>query len=201
MPTIIWEGNKKEFGTSHKCSELPENAVKLRESDGFIGKAMLYGIAPMMICMMSMPIKVFLNKQSPIDPLFLIPAFVIGFIIALPLHEIMHALCYPKGATVWIGLYLRKLAAYAISYHPLTKTRFIIMSLAPSVLGIIPLVLFIVLPISMKPLLTICFISAFMGLISPTPDYMDILSVIKNVPNTAMIQDTPNGLFFYDSAK
>ena len=54
MPTIIWEGNKKEFGTSHKCSELPENAVKLREADGFIGKAMLYGIAPMMICMMSM---------------------------------------------------------------------------------------------------------------------------------------------------
>ena len=158
MPTIIWEGNKKKFGTSHKCSELPENAVKLREADGFIGKAMLYGIAPMMICMMSMPIKAFLNKQSPVDPLFLIPAFVIGFIIALPLHEIMHALCYPKSATVWIGLCVRKLAAYAISYHPLTKTRFIIMSLAPSVLGIIPLVLFIVLPISMKPLLTICFI-------------------------------------------
>ena len=98
MPTIIWEGNKKEFGTSHKCSELHENAVQLREADGFIGKAMLYGIAPMMICMMSMPIKAFLNKQSPIDPLFLIPAFVIGFIISLPLHEIMHALCYPKSA-------------------------------------------------------------------------------------------------------
>jgi hypothetical protein len=92
-----------------------------------------------------MPIKAFLNKQSPIDPLFLLPSFVIGFIIALPLHEFMHALCYPKSATVWIGLCLRKLAAYAISYHPLTKTRFIIMSLAPSVLGIIPLVLFIVL--------------------------------------------------------
>ena len=43
MPTIIWEGNKKEFGTSHKCSELHENAVQLREADGFIGKAMLYG--------------------------------------------------------------------------------------------------------------------------------------------------------------
>ena len=45
------------------------------------------------------------------------------------------------------------------------------------------------------------WISAFMGLVSPAPDYMDILSVINKVPNTAMIQDTPNGLFFYDSAK
>ena len=155
MPTIVWEGNRKEFGTSHSCSDIPENAVKLRDADGFIGKAIPYGIVPMLICMMSMPIKAFLNKQSPIDPLFLIPAFVIGFIISLPLHEFMHALCYPKGATVWTGLCLRKLAAYAISYHPLTKTRFILMSLAPSFLGIISLVLFIVLPVSIKPLLTI----------------------------------------------
>ncbi len=41
MPKIIWEGNKKDFGTYHDCDPIPENAVKLREAEGFIGKAMI----------------------------------------------------------------------------------------------------------------------------------------------------------------
>lgn len=93
MPHIIWEGNNNEFGTSHDHPDIPENAVKLRNADGFIEKALPYGIAPMIICMLTVFLKSFLNKQPPIQPLFLIPAFVIGFIIALPLHELMHAIC------------------------------------------------------------------------------------------------------------
>ncbi len=201
MPNIVWEGNKKEFGTLHSCAEIPQNAVKLRNADGFIEKALPYGVAPTVICMLAVFLKAFINKQPPLEPLFLIPAFIIGFLIALPFHEFMHALCYPKGATVWVGLCLRKIAAYAISYYPLTKTQFIIMSLAPSLLGIVPLVLFIVIPISMKPLLTICVIPAFMGLISLAPDYMDIKSVIKNAPNNALIQDTTDGLYYYKPEK
>lgn len=197
MPQIVWEGNKKGFGTSHDCPDIPDNAVKLRDADGFIEKALPYGIIPMVICVLSVFLKAFLNKQPPIEPLYLIPAFVIGFVVALPLHELMHALCYPKGATVWVGLCMRKIAAYAISYHPLTKTRFIIMSLAPSMLGIIPLVAFIIVPISMKPVLTVCIISAIFGLFSPAPDYMDIVSAIKIVPKDAKIQDTPDGLYYY----
>lgn len=92
---------------------------------------------------------------------------------------------------------MRKIAAYAISNHTLTKTRFIIMSLAPSLLGIIPLIAFIIMPISMKPILTVCIISAFFGLFSPAPDYMDIISVIRKAPNGAKIQDTPDGLYYY----
>ena len=145
---IVWEGNKKEFGTSHQSPPVPQNAVKLRDAEGFIGKAMPFGIAPMMICMLAVFIKAFINKEPPISPISLIPAFLIGFIIALPLHEFIHAVCYPKEATVWVGLCLRKIAAYAISYHPLTKRRFIAMSLAPAILGIVPLIGFICIPIT-----------------------------------------------------
>ncbi len=95
MPNIVWEGNKKEFGTLHSCAEPPKP----------------YGIAPMVICMLAVFLKAFINKQPPLEPLFLILAFIIGFLIALPFHEFMHALCYPKGATVWVGLCLRKIAA------------------------------------------------------------------------------------------
>ena len=57
-------------------------------------------------------LKAFLNREPPVEPLFIIPGFVIGMIVALPLHELTHAVCYPKGATVWVGLCLRKLSAY-----------------------------------------------------------------------------------------
>ena len=71
------------------------------------------------------------------------------------------------------------------------------MSLAPTVLGIIPLIGFILIPITMKPLLTICMVSAHMGLISPAPDYMDIVSVLMNAPEHALIFDTQDGLYAY----
>ena len=169
MANIIWEGNRKEFGTSHQSPPVSKNAIKILDSEGIIGKSLPFGILPMLI----------------------------GFIVALPLHEFAHAICYPKGATVWVGLCLRKVAAYAISYHPLTKKRFIIMSLAPAVLGIIPLIGFILIPITMKPLLTICMVLAYMGLISPAPDYMGIVSVLMKAPPYALICDTQDGLYAY----
>lgn len=40
-------------------------------------------------------------------------------------------------------------------------------------------------------------VSAFMGLISPAPDYMDTASVLKKVPPQALICDTQDGLYAY----
>lgn len=198
MAKIIWEGNKKEFGTVHKSPQVPQNAVKIRDAYGFIGESFTFGIIPMAICMLVFFLKAFINKESPISPIFFIPAFLVAFIIALPLHEFVHAICYPKEDTVWVGLCIRKRAAYAISYYPISKSRFIIMSIAPAVLGVIPLIGVILIPISMKPLLTICIVSAFMGLIAPAPDYMDIVSVLKKAPSHALICDTQEGLYAYE---
>lgn len=195
--SIVWEGNKKEFGTEHQSPPVPQNAIKLRDSEGFIGKSVPLMIAPMILCVSAMILKAYINRESPITPLFLFPAFLIGFIIALPLHELAHAVCYPKEATVWVGLCIRKVAAYAISYYPLTKRRFVIMSLAPAVLGIIPLIVFICFPMTMKPLLTICFVSALFGLVSPAPDYMDIICVLRKAPRGAVICDSTDGLYAY----
>lgn len=71
------------------------------------------------------------------------------------------------------------------------------MSIAPSVMGIIPLIGFFFIPITMKPLLTICMVSAFMGLISPAPDYMDIVSALRKAPPYALICDSQDGLYAY----
>ena len=197
MAKIVWEGNRREFGTSHQSPPVPQNAIKIREGEGFIKGAIPFGILPMMICTVAVVMKAYFNQEPPISPIYLIPAIAIGLIIALPLHEFAHAVCYPKEATVWVGLCIRKMAAYAISYDPLTKSRFIVMSIAPAVLGMIPLIGFFFIPITMKPLLTICMVSAFMGLISPAPDYMDIVSVLRKAPPHALICDLQDGLYAY----
>lgn len=199
MAKIVWEGNKKEFGTSHQSPPVPQNAIKLRDREDLMKKAIPFGICPMIICFAAVVVKAYVHKESPFSPVFLLPAIAFGMIVALPLHELAHAVCYPKEATVWVGLCLRKMAAYAISYEPLTKSRFIVMSLAPAVWGILPLAGFFLLPITMKPLLTICIVSAFMGLISPAPDYMDIVSVLKKAPPHALIRDSQDGLYAYFS--
>lgn len=85
MPNIIWEGNKKEFGTNHQSPPIQGNAIKLRDSDGFINKALLYGILPMMLCMLAVFLKAFKYKEPPMEPLFLIPGLIIGFIETITL--------------------------------------------------------------------------------------------------------------------
>lgn len=72
------------------------------------------------------------------------------------------------------------------------------MSLAPLIPGIIFLAVFVVCLISMKWLMTICVVPSFMGLISPAPDYMEVLIILRKVPKRAMIQATENGLVWYE---
>jgi hypothetical protein len=195
MPKIVWEGNQKAWGLPHSGEPLHPNAVRIKTSEQPFKDSLPYGIPPMLICFLTVFLKAFLNRESPIDPRFLLPAMVIGLTVALPLHELMHAICYPAQAVVWVGLCLRKAAAYAISFCPLTRRRYVIMSLAPALLGIVPLTAFIFLPVSCKPLLTFCMVSAFTGLISPCPDYMDVIAVLWQTEPEDMIQAANDGLY------
>lgn len=118
-------------------------------------------------------------------------------IVALPLHELLHGLCYPDSAEVYIGVCLRRLQAYAVSACPLTRGRFIAMSLAPAAPGLAALALFLACPAAWRPLMTVCVVPAFMGLLSPAPDYMDIALVLRQTPRGAVIQASGDGLFWY----
>ena len=87
--------------------------------------------------------------------------------------------------------------AYAASSAAISRGRYIIMSLAPMIPGILFLIVFLVCPITMKWLMTICVVPSMMGLISPAPDYMDVITILRQVPKGAMIQATENGLVWY----
>ncbi len=192
---IIWEGNQP-WEKERPDGPVPENAVKIKRPDNILSTSLPFGVIPAVLCF----IAVFIRRSESTDFLFDLRFMPVGFIIGIlliPVHEFLHAVCYPKEAVVYVGVCLKKAAAYAISFYPVSKRRYIIMSLAPALLGIIPLVIFIVCPISWKTLLTVCVVPSFMGLISPSPDYMDVFQIIRQVPNGARIQAANDGLYWF----
>ncbi len=195
MPRIIWEGNQP-WGKEFPEIPLTEGAVKIERPDDLLSASVPYGIVPMLLCFIAVFIKKSASTEFIFDLRFMPIGFLIGFLL-MPVHEFLHAVCYPKEATVYVGISIKKVAAYAFSAFPISKRRYIIMSLAPVLLGIIPLCVFLMCPLKLKWLLTICIVLSFMGLISPSPDYMDVIQIMRQVPNGAKIQASNEGLFWF----
>ncbi len=194
MAKIIWEGNQP-WDKEYPEGRVPPKGTKLKRADDILKASLPYGILPMILCFACIFIKREASDGFLFDLRFIPVSFLLGFAL-IPVHELLHAVCYPKDATVYVGVCLKKVAAYAVSFYPISKGRYILMSLAPVLLGIVPLIAFLVCPIREKALLTLCIVPAFMGMISPSPDYMDVISIIGQVPNGALIQASNDGLYW-----
>ena len=206
MAQIIWNGNKnwdevcevkQPWDREIAGKSIPENSVLIDRPNDIFKSSIPYIILPCIVCFVAIFIKKAKVDEFIFDLWFMPLSFIIGFFVAMPLHEFLHAISYPKGAKVYIGVCIKQLRAYAASSVALSRGRYIMMSLAPLIPGIIFLAVFVVCPISMKWLMTICVVPSFMGLISPAPDYMDVLIILRKVPKGAMIQATENGLVWY----
>ena len=194
MAKIIWEGNQ-DWEKDFPDGQVPENAEKIKRPDNILKASLPYGIFPLILCFACVFAKKNASDEFIFDLRFMPLSFAIGFLL-MPIHEFLHAICYPKNAKVYVGVCLKKVAAYAISFYPISKSRYIVMSLMPMLLGILPLIVFLACPLHWKALLTVCVVPAFMGMISPSPDYMDVISIIKQVPNGAKIQASNEGLYW-----
>ena len=194
MPHIIWCGNKK-WGSEFPEKPLPENAVKLERKSGIFIGSLLYGIIPFLCCLMIIYIKWNWMGTRTVYP-FLVPVgIIIGFLL-MPIHELLHAVCYRKGQTVYIGISLEKIAAFAVCHEKISRRRFIVMSLMPMLLGIIPLAVFLIAPSS--PIISaICIPAGIMGMLSPMPDYMDVHMVHKQVPKGTFVQSQNSGFYWF----
>ena len=176
MPKIKWIGLiKEEKMKDYQVGELSKNAKK-----------------------MNMPTT---SKEMMIKALpFIIPAFLILFLsvyfksgeiflrfLALIIHELLHAIVYPKNANVYIGI-AKPITFVALASYPLKKEKFILMCLLPYILGIIPLILFWIMPITDMKIHSILFGLSAMGLGSPYPDLFNVYQVLKQTPKNCKIQ-------------
>jgi len=167
----------KEF----QRGELPQNAFKI-DTAGSISETMKRAapIAAVLcaILFVTMFVKTFVNHAFAVHPLAVIGGFLTGFLL-LAVHEWLHAIVYPKDAEVTIGKLKGKLVFIALASYPMSRARFILMSLLPFVLGVFPLAVFIISPAENRTLNGFMFGMASMGMVSPYLDIYNVLAVLK----------------------
>ena len=175
---------------------LPENAVRIdTPGENIMMKALPFGIAgASIITGIAMFLKSFLSGTMPAHPVGILLGCVLGFAL-LPLHELLHAVVYPKDAVVTIGRLKGKFTFVALASYPMGRGRFILMCLLPFMLGIVPLVMFLLILADMKITGGICFGAACIGLYSPCPDVYNVLVVLKHTSTHEKVMFCGEGLY------
>lgn len=194
MPNIVWCGNKK-WDSEFPEKPLHENAVQLEIKADVFKESLPYGIVPFLFCLLIVYIKWYWLGIKMVYPTLIPIGVLVGFLL-IPVHELLHAVCYCEGQTVYIGISLEKCAAFAVCHERISRRRFIIMSLMPMLLGIIPLAVFLIAP-SSPTITAISIPTGIFGMLSPMPDYMNVHMVLKQVPKGAYIQSQNDGIYWF----
>jgi len=115
--------------------------------------------------------------------------WTIGILLGLaffPVHELLHAICFPAGSQVFMFYTWQGLGTTCTS--PVTRNRFIWINLFPSmVLGLIPLVLFMIVPYTYAFASTVLCVFSMLHLGGSYADYLNVLHLLK-LPECAIIQ-------------
>ncbi len=189
MPQIIWKGiirSEDEF----PIADIPKKAKKLDSEENMKKmqiKALPFIIPSIFICFICMFVKTVLASEKVIHIGYLFIGVIIGFLLII-VHELLHAIAFPKEATVYIGIMPKSLTAVALSSSPVKRNRFIFLSILPIILGIIPLVVFCMNSYYLKEINGIMFGMAIMGMTSVYPDIYNIFLVLKTVPKNTIFK-------------
>jgi len=149
---LVWKGEYPgEEGLT--TVSLPEYSVPL---DGpttlksFIEESHNLATLPMILFLLAMALKtlVFGHFSADIQVIPLIAGAVFGLLCFAP-YSLLGALFYPAGAQVEVWKIPKKSSFYIASTLPMSKNRYLLVLLLPSLLfGLLPLVLWVVLPAS-----------------------------------------------------
>ncbi len=195
MPKIIFKGiTKPDDPIFDEVEPRPKNAITLKIPEHNMFVSLIFAVPFFLICLALIPLKASWMGDFPMTRGF-IPLGIILGILCYFLHELLHALPQPKRAKVYIGLIPSQFMFYMKCAAPIKRGRFILMSLLPAILGLIPLVIFL---LSSNPVLNaIMWPMAMVGLVSPSPDYLNVYEVLRQVPKNAYIQDSKDGMCWF----
>ena len=166
----------------YQTGVLPENALKIetpQSIDELMKKAAPIAAILCVIMFVTMLCKTIINKTVVISPVSIFIGFCLGFALLI-VHEWLHGIVYPREALVTIGKIKGKISFVALASYPLKRSRFIVMSFLPFVLGIVPLLIFIVTPAECRELNGLMFGMACIGMVSPFPDVYNVIMALKN---------------------
>lgn len=195
MFQIYYMGKYRDESQLIKNQPYPEKATKFKESAD-LNKIMLQGMligSPLFLFMLI----VGSYRIASIDYLWqwhfqwLTAGIVYIFLMysLMIIHEIIHALCFPMQARKEIWNYLDQGAMFVYCEEKVSKSRFIIMSLAPAViLGLIPFIIWYVTAPYLSVEVSVCFVLlSFTMTFGAVGDFVNVFHALLQVPREAKI--------------
>lgn len=174
---------------------LPDDA-KLIKMEGLNSKSFIAGLVGIIIGYGLLILKQYClnNGESVLNKPFILLGTVIGALLLL-VHEFLHLIPYPQKRDKIIVIKNWTPCAYCSG--AVSKGAFIISSLLPVVLGVVPLLIFLLIPVSHNVINTILWTAGTIGLASPARDYVEALICLISVPAGCSIQSGNGGFYYY----
>lgn len=174
-----------------QIGNLPDNAVKFKEPNNPLMLNLIASIfvVPILIIVgIATIIKMKLDPGSNLPELFNIWGLLLAIIMILP-HELLHASAFPKNTEVQLWYSLKNFLVFVFSTYPVTKLRFIYLSLLPNIIfGFLPLLIWIFIPSKYAGISEILFSFAFFSLLFGIGDFLNIFNAIFQMPRGSLTQ-------------
>ena len=187
---VVWEGINPDETMAWKVTELPENATQVRETESqseLLRQAMFLVVPLIVVAIVYLVVGKKKNLIQP-DKKALIVGMAASF-LSQPLHELIHGLAMPKGSTVYIGIIISNFSGYATSNAYMNMFQCVMYHLLPAfILGILPLICFVVNKEKKDFICWFCFGFALIGLVQTAPDWFGLYPIVRQVPFDAVIQ-------------
>lgn len=179
--------------------DLPSHAVKFKEPNSMLELnvvAALFVIPVLILIFLAILIKSLLIKEIVDMNFFNIWGFILAILMIIP-HEFLHAIVFPKGEKVELWASPMALAVFVVSTAPISKGRFIFLSLLPNIVfGLIPLIIWILLPQNLA-ITEIVFSFALLSLLLGVGDYLNVFNAARQMPKGAIQQLSGMNSYWY----
>lgn len=195
MLNIKFKGNYQDDSQLIKRKTIPKDAIEFGIVDN-LSKEFARGLIIILPLMAIMILLVYFKVKNIDYHLTMNLDIVISFFIVIIsvylltfVHEIIHALFYPKNVEKQIWKSKKDGAYFVYCEEPISKSRFIILCLAPMViLGIIPFTIWLLLPefIPMPYNIAVPIILWLMTIMA-MGDVANVYHVVKEVPNKTKV--------------
>lgn len=172
---------------------VPQNAVEFTINQSNT-RIFLYAVFMTLLAVIAPRVRFAFGMSIRILPI------LIGMVLSLallPVHELIHSLCYPKGTTVFA--YRHGLRIELHSTAAISKQRFIVFLLMPVlVLGMAPLLIWFCLPSQAGFINGLLYGFSFSSIGMSIGDIVTLVTVIRTIPKGYCFVASGTKFYFYD---
>ena len=184
---LVYKGILRDIKQLPK-GNLPDNAVKFNEPTNFskvLFFAFLFTLPALFLSAIFIVSSYMLHGYLNISySMFGFFAFVLS---VLP-HELLHAICFGKNANVELFIAPQLQGLIVTSTKPISKWRYIVMSLMPNVIFTwLPLLVWMILPYH-EFLSDFLFTLSMFSLVVGGADYMNVYNAFRQMPKGSLQQ-------------